>query len=109
MSRYSLIIVGDSLTGEHTNIGAIVFGDDGKYFGHRIGSLDRAKRRGDWPADNDGEFLDNWAGSISSVEVLERKFESIGHAMSCNQFMSLCGSTMPPAALLDYVMSHLIK
>jgi hypothetical protein len=106
MSKYALIVSGDPLTGEHTNIGVIVFDSDGKYFSHRRPSLARAIARGDWQADDPGDWLDNWIRNIESEAKLSLVHESNGHAMSRTRIGSLCGSTLSPANLLDQLFAR---
>jgi hypothetical protein len=65
MSKYVVIKTGDPVRGEHTNIGVIVFDDDGNQHSYRLDDLARAKARGDYPAADPGEWISRWAESLS--------------------------------------------
>jgi hypothetical protein len=89
---------------EHTNIGVMIYGPDGKLTEHRMDTVDRAVRRGDLPASvlDDPYFLDHvarYGESYPDVEAVEWAHYSTGHAMSSIQIGDLCGTKMRPGQL----------
>lgn len=102
MSKYTIVSVGDAARGERTNIGIIVFGPDGKQYGRRLANLNRARRRGDWPAETwmDEAEIDRWAADFDSEETYHRRIDTFGHCMSQIQVGPLCGSLCQPDELL---------
>lgn len=111
MSRYCVIRAVDGETGDSTNIGVIVFGEDGKQHGHRIAPMTRAIRRGDLQGDavEWGARVEDLATSLDCLDSYNRLVDSMGHAMSCLKVGVLAGSTLSPDKLLTFVYPKMVK
>jgi hypothetical protein len=108
ISKYVVIKTGDPVRGEHTNIGVIVFDGDGNQHSYRLDDLTRAKARGDYPAADPGEWISRWAESLSSVEILTRRQDTIAAAMSSVWVGELCGAIVGPSELLEHVWDRMV-
>lgn len=108
MSHYGVITT-KSENGDRTNIGVVVFSNDGKQFGCRIAPIAFAKHRGDWPEDDDGEWVKGWAEEWATVELYKKRIETTGHAMSFLQLGPLGGSLSAPEVLLATIYARFVR
>jgi hypothetical protein len=97
------------VTGESTNIGVVVFGDDDKYHDHRLAKLDRAKSRGDFPKDNDGMWLEEWIKGFVDVKEVARRNDTTGAMMSSIQISNPHGSILAAPHLLEFIFPKMVK
>jgi hypothetical protein len=69
---------------EWTNIGCLVYDQDGKQIFARMGPYDRAIARGDLHPEY-AEHLDSYPKTVEHIEQVERSMTSLGHFMSSIQ------------------------
>jgi hypothetical protein len=79
---------------EYTNIGIIVFDENGKQFYSRI-DITRAQKRGDLPADCEfTERLKDYPKRFPTTEQVMQALKSTPHAMSCVQITEPLGTVL---------------
>jgi hypothetical protein len=103
LSFYSMIHSLNGKTCEFTVIGVLIFDDQGNYNSHRLTDLSRAIRRGDYPEDGDTEWLRGYIESFTSIGVLEKSADSVGHAMGTIQFTRVSGALLAPEDLVNLI------
>lgn len=88
MGKFVLVRAGDLGRDEWTTIGVVCFNDKGKQTDSRFDTR-RAVRRGDLPDPSENEFLHeylkDYAQSIPSLDVVNERRATEGHAMSMIQ------------------------
>lgn len=80
---YYIAVIGDPLRKEWTNVGVIVFDEEGNQYEEYMDTVDRAVQRGDLTSKCGWvERLASFAQNFPNVESVKKSMESTGHAMS---------------------------
>lgn len=113
MAMYSVIyVINHNRVTEHTNVGVLIYGDDGKLFGHRVEGPERAVARGDLAAERtdyiNAEYFSALCQQKATVDTLKRTFESMGHAMSSVQFRDLLPTITADQEALDRLFNTFV-
>ena len=79
--------------GEATNIGVIVFGEDGKCIGYKADSLNRAIARGDCSPYTEFDPV-HYLSTYPDLAEVEKAYNSMGNAMSTFRLGNLMGTLL---------------